>query len=94
MSLSNLQKFILKEVYVIGIEKYPKGRLLSFYKDDEDHVGTVTRSLERLLERGLINIDGHKTQYKMFIEMIELTADGRKIAQEIIDSRQRLSFGN
>lgn len=94
MNLSNLQKFILREVYISGIEKYPKDKLLSFYKDEEEHVGTVTRSLERLLDRGLITIDGHKTQHKLFIETVELTSDGKKIAQEIIDNRQRLPFGD
>ena len=95
MNLSNLQKFILKQVYLNGGDDYHKDGLINFYPekaDQEDRVGTITRSIERMIDRGLISAVGHKTQHKLFIESIFLTDKGAREAQRIIQEKQKLPF--
>lgn len=95
MRLSALQKFILTECY----EK--KGRtkkkvLLAFYhkqKDkpsEKDQVDTVTKSVESLIDKGLMVGYGVRTPRRWYIEEVRLMPKGRKIARKLLGEQQKL----
>jgi hypothetical protein len=55
---------------------------LAFYKDKgvkkEDRVNIITKSLERLIDNGLLVGYGVRTPKKWFIKSVKLTTLGRK----------------
>lgn len=74
----------------------PRQKLLSFYggrktvpsvKDQND---SVTKSLERLITRGLLIGWGEKTAERFFIRDIRLTPMGRRAAKKLFGNQQRL----
>lgn len=97
MRLSSLQKFILQECYgEKGTLK--RNRLLSFYakqktkpkKDDQQK--TVTKSLERLIDKELLIGFGRRTPHKWFIVEIKLSAKGRKVTRTLMGQQQQFPF--
>jgi len=95
MRLSTLQKYIL--LSVLGIKaKYKRNSFLKFYdkqkkppkKDDQQ--GIITRSLERLIDKGLMIGYGRRTPEKWFIDEIRLTGKGRKEARRLLGKQQAL----
>lgn len=90
MRLSDLQKYILKQVYIRGPQT-PRSAFELFYKKSgEDDVKVITRSIDRLILKGLAIGYGHKTAEKLFIERVSLTPKGRKFARAIAKDQQRL----
>lgn len=104
MRLSNLQKYIL----LLGYEergKFGRGRLLKFYEKSitsagrqkkqpkkEDQINIITKSLERLIDKGLLIGYGIRTPKKWFIKEIKLTAEGRRTARRLQGEQQVLPF--
>ncbi|MBU0597470.1 hypothetical protein KKF61_00560 [Patescibacteria group bacterium] len=97
MRLSQLQKYILLN----GLG--PKGKLrrnqLDKYYDKQkkapkkgDQQGIITKSLERLIEKGLLIGYGRRTHEKWFIEEYRLTTQGRQATRQLYGQQQTLPF--
>lgn len=95
MRLSALQKFILTESY------QRKGRLkkkilLNFYDkqkekpSEKDQVDTVTKSVESLIDKGMMVGYGVRAPTKWYIEEVRLMPKGRKVARKLLGEQQRL----
>ena len=90
MRLSDLQRYILKQIFVNG-PKTHRGVFMKFYKKKtDDEVKIITRSLERLITKGLLIGYGHKTAEKLFIEKVSLTPTARRIAKKLVHDQQQL----
>jgi len=95
MKLSCLQKYILLSGY--GEKgKFSRGRLLKFYDKvkrkpkKEDQVNIITKSLERLIDKGFLIGYGVRTPKKWFIKEIKLTTTGRRAARRLQGEQQVL----
>ena len=94
MRLSGLQKYILSQCYLkngTGSREdfygfYHKKELAENKKSIQD---IIHKSLESLVAKDLFIAFGRKTAQKWFISKVKLTAKGRKMAKEIIKSKQR-----
>lgn len=97
MRLSGLQKFILLNV-LSSRERYTRRQLLHYYNKHkhkpkkEDQQGIITRSLERLIEKGLLIGYGRRTPQKWFINEVRLTTVGRREAKKLLGEQQSLPF--
>lgn len=95
MKLSRLQKYTLLLGYGEK-SKFSRVKLLNFYNKDEaslkikDRVNIITKSLERLIDRGLLIGYGIRTPKKWFIKEIKLTVAGKKIARDLQGKQERL----
>ncbi len=98
MKLSKLQRFILRKAYLSGKSKVIRQVFMVYYEHLKNapktkiQVNIITQSLERLIDKGLVIGYGKKTQEKLFIESIQLTAKGKKIAKAIINQQTPLPF--
>ena len=98
MPLSQLQKYILRAG--LGSKKYaaPKAILIKFYQGlknppkPADQIGIITKSVERLILKGLARGVGVKTAEKWFIKEVILTASGKKKARELLGRQAQLPF--
>lgn len=96
MRLSDLQKYILKSIWQAGYNCQNRRELEDYYKDrshppsEEQRIKIITRSLERLIDKGLLIAYGHKTQEKFFIEEVKLTIQGRRVARELVGKQMKL----
>lgn len=98
MPLSQLQKYILRA----GLEskKYTvsKAVLIRFYQGSKnspkivDQIGIITKSVERLINKGMVKGVGVKTAEKWFIKEVILTPRGKKIARELLGKQAQLPF--
>jgi len=93
--LSALQKYILTVSFASRGRAVTKEALLDFYRQagqakPDDVQGIVTRSVERLIERGLVTVRGTKTPKKLFITDVQLTPLGRKRARALLGEQQAL----
>ena len=93
MRLSPLQKHILG-VCFNAKGKVPRAPFHKFYEGKETHpkdlVDTVTKTLERLIDKGLLTGIGVRTPKKWYIKEVRLTPAGRKVARKIQGEQQRL----
>lgn len=88
MPFSELQKFILKQNLMSG-DKMAREGLLSFYVRQGKakrmlQTKIITRSVESLIDRGLLLGYGVRTPHKWFIHEIRLTTAGRRAARELL----------
>lgn len=96
MRLSDLQKFILKNIWRARPQHCSRRDFDFFYQnkkqppDEELRVKIITKSLERLIDKGLIVAYGHKTQERFFIEEVKLTPQGRQLVKKLIDQQLKL----
>jgi Mn-dependent DtxR family transcriptional regulator len=96
MSLSNLQKFILQKTWESNKTKISRDIFYSFYQNSKKapnlkiQVNIVTKSIERLIERGILVGWATKTQHKLFITHIKLTPRGKKIAKKLLGQQAEL----
>ena len=97
MRLSTLQKYILRECYgTAGV--FRRNRLLSFYDKQktkpkkEDQQNTITKSLERLIDKELLIGFGRRTPHMWFIDGIKLTSIGRKVTRKLLGEQQAFRF--
>lgn len=93
MKLSLLQKHILLHCFLKG-GKIERNIFRSFYgkqlkKTNEKYQeNIITKSLEHLIDRELMNGYGKRTTRKWFITHVGLTKKGAKISQNILKERQ------
>ncbi len=98
MKLSKLQRFILKKAYLSDRFKVTRQVFMSYYENlkkspaNKLQVNIITQSLERLINKGLIVGYGRKTQEKLFIDSIQLTPKGKKMAKEFLSKQTPLPF--
>lgn len=95
MHLSFLQKYILLNLYSAK-GKSKRHQFFKFYdkqknppkKDDQQ--GILTKSFERLIDKGLMIGYGRRTPEKWFIDEVSLTDKGRSQARKLQGEQQRL----
>jgi len=96
MKLSKLQKFILLQCFYHKNRQLERKILLQFYNNykkkpkPEIMVNSITSSLERLINRGLLVGFGEFTQFKNFIYNVRLTSLGRKITKKLLGEQKKL----
>ncbi|MFA5135152.1 MAG: hypothetical protein WC505_05225 [Patescibacteria group bacterium] len=97
MRLSGLQKYIL--LNVLGSRGvFTRKQLSQYYgklkekPTPEDQQGIITRSLERLIDKGLLIGYGRRTPQKWFIDEVRLTSAGKRTARKLIGEQQSLPF--
>lgn len=79
-------------------DKFGRGKILRFYDKQkrppktEDRVNIVTKSLERLIDKGFLVGYGVRTPKKWFIKEIKLTAVGRRMAKTLQGKQVPLPF--
>ena len=94
MRLSALQKYILESCYAVKGKRRQRKGLEQFYEEGKDRPSkkdaqhAVTRSLEHLIDKELLVGYGVRTPYKWYMKEIRLTTKGRKIARDLLRSRQ------
>lgn len=97
-NLSSLQKFILLQGSLTGFGATSKKSLLKYYDkksnkpDSKDAKNIISKSVDRLIGKGLIVGFGYKTAEKMFISSIKLTPQGKKIVRRLQGVQQKLPF--
>ncbi len=95
MRLSSLQKFILTACYARK-GKLKKNVLLGFYEkqkekpSEKDQVDTITKSVESLIDKGMMVGYGVRAPTKWYIEEVRLMPEGRKVARKLLGEQQRL----
>jgi len=99
MKLSGLQKYILKNSY--GREtKIPRSRFYKYYEiiknppKGEDKIKILTKSLERMIAKGLIIGQGEVTARKWYIKEIRLTNLGHRTAKNLLGEQTVLPLRN
>jgi len=94
MKLSGLQRFVLCECYVRRTTRLPRRTVHGYYRDMPRQPkmvqDVVTKSLERLIDRGLLIGYGRRTPKKWFIEEIKLTSTGRQHARRLLGEQLAL----
>ncbi len=93
--LSKLQEYILRKS--LGYKQrggIDKNTFFKFYKNiknkPKDIENIIIKSLNRLIERDLIIAFCKKTKHKTFINKILLTPLGRKVAQKLLGTQEKL----
>lgn len=95
MRLGPLQRYILR-VSRIRHGSVPRNLFIGYYKGKnnspsvEDQVNAVTKAIEKMVEHNLMVAEGLRTAEKFFIKSIKLTAEGKRIATNLIGAQQRL----
>ena len=98
MRLSTLQKYILRQSIQSRRTRFPRKEFMRFYEAMEqppsldDRQGGITKSLERLIDKGLMIGYGRRTPKKWFIDEIRLTPAGTKTARRLLGEQQKLPF--
>jgi len=98
VKLSPLQQYILKEAWTSTHQRVDREAFLGYYttvKEKPNEVlfaKIVTHSIERLIDRRLVIGHGHKTPEKWYIDAVELTPEGRRMARTIVASQPALPF--
>lgn len=95
MRLSPLQQFILKKAYaargrvdrVVFLEYY---NAVTQKPDSDAQTKIITKSLTRLIDKGLCTAYGHRTPEKWYIEQVEITRSGIHEAKKLFGQQQRL----
>ena len=95
MRLSHLQKYIL--LSLVGSRgNCQRSQLMRFYDKQknppkkEDQQRIMTKSLERLIDKGLMVGYGRRTPEKWFIDEIKLTSKGKKEVKKLYGQQQVL----
>ncbi len=100
MRLSLLQRYILVTGYTARSNRISRRLIDSFYlkrsngpkrRDSRD---TITKSLERLIDRELLTGYGRRTPHKWFIDEVKLTRLGRRQARRLLGEQQILPLFN
>ena len=98
MKISKLQKHILIYGYATRANKISRQGLERFYNNyphkpkDKDIQNTITKSLERLIDKEMLIGYGRRTPHKWFFDEIRLTPKGRKTAKKLLGEQQILPF--
>lgn len=95
MRLSSLQKYILTAAREAK-GKFGRERLMKFFEERADEqsrkekMDSLTKALERMIDRELMTGYGVRTPHKWYIKEIKLTPKGRKLAKKIYGEQQTL----
>lgn len=98
MRLSSLQKYILKQSWEYKKTQVPRVQFEAYYKNKKKipsqkiQANNITRSIERLIQRGLIIGYGEKTKHRLYISKIRLTAPGKKTAKQLFGTQTKFQF--
>jgi len=96
MYLSKLQKYILSQCYFLSKKRLSRKKIENFYlkqkKKPKEIVKIITKSLERLIKKGLLIGYGKKTFNKWYIKEVKLTLKGKKEIQKHLAKQQKLPF--
>ena len=96
MKLSELQKYILKTTLQNNKNRVSRNIFEKFYNNTKKspakkiRTNIITKSIERLIEKGLLTGFGEKTQHKLFINQVKLTPKGKKATQELFGKQIKL----
>lgn len=96
MRLSSLQKYILLLCYLARKTHVPRVEFLRFYEGQpdppksEDRQNALTKSMERLIDKGLMVGYGRRTPMKWFIDEVKLLPAGRWAAKRLMGQQQTL----
>ncbi|MFA5029644.1 MAG: hypothetical protein WC518_02730 [Patescibacteria group bacterium] len=100
MALSSLQKYVLRQGLESKKRAVSKTVLNNFYLSQKqppkkiDQENVITKSVERLIGRGLIKGVGIKTAQKWFIKEVILTPAGLRTAKKLLGEQQALPLKN
>jgi len=100
MRLSTLQKYILVEIAGARLKKYHRQGLAAFYSQrpvkqrPEDIQDVITKSIERLIDKGLLVGYGRRTTKKWYIDELRLTPLGRQLTKQLMGQQQSLPLFN
>ncbi len=90
---SRLQQHILRECHSQRGKEVDRKVFLAFYADKKIKptlaVKIITKSLERLIDRGMVRGYGVRTPRKWFIKKVRLTSAGVKAWDKWLAGRQR-----
>ena len=93
MRLSLLSRHILNACY-LAKGKVGRKPFHAFYEGKDarpkDVVDTVTKTLERLIDKGLLTGLGVRTPKRWYIKEVRLTPAGRKVARTLQGEQQHL----
>lgn len=98
MKLSKLQKYILKTSLQNNKTLVSRNIFEKFYDNlkkppaKKIRANIITKSLERLIEKGLMVGFGERTQHRWFIKQIQLTKAGKKSAYQLFGKQEKLPF--
>ena len=96
MKLSALQKYILTEAY--GHKKVDRKLFNKFYLNKkvapkgEDRIKIISKSIDRLIDKGLMFGYGQKTKHKWYIKEVSLTALGKTTTKKLLGEQTSLPF--
>ena len=94
MKLSVLQKFILKESFGAR-NKILRSRYHKYYNGKKtpaklEQVKILSKSIDRLIDKGLMVGYGQRTKHKWFIKQVSLTPAGRLISKKLLGEQTKL----
>lgn len=98
MRLSPLQKYILRSCYLTQAKVVGRTGFVKFYEDQKqkpkagDIVNIITKSLESLIDKGLMVGYGVRTPEKWYIKEVRLMPAGRKLGRKLLGEQQKLPF--
>lgn len=98
MRLSPLQKYILKSCYVNSAKVISRAGFARFYETQKqgpkagDVVNIITKSLESLIDKGMMVGYGVRTPEKWYIKEVRLLPAGRRTAKKLFGEQQSLPF--
>ncbi len=98
MRLSQLQKYILLRGLEHRQATVDKEQLLKYYLHHRpepkpaDQVKIITKSVERLIDKGLVKSTGIKTKDKWYIKQVILTRLGKQEAKKLLGQQALLPF--
>jgi len=96
MKLSELQKFILKNCYGLKgkVSRSVFGKFYNGLKKPTklERIKIISKSIDRLIGKGLLIGFGQKTQYKWFMKEVSLTRLGRQITKKLMGEQRELPF--
>ena len=100
MRLSLLQKYILRSVYENRLKRFPRDSFVEFYRSrnplklplvkGETVVNSVTKSIERMIDKELMVGYGVRTPHKWYIQEVRLMPKGRRIARSLRGEQMKL----
>lgn len=96
MSLSRLQRYILQQSLIAPRRTISRGVIARYYAavrtppSTKDQATAITKSIERLVARGLATSLGRKTAERWYPHEVTLTSAGRKLALASRGKQQRL----
>ena len=98
MTLSKLQRYILRQAWESTKPKVNRRIFNDFYNAKKSaprlplRTKIITKSLERLIEKGLLIGYGTKTQHKLFITQVRLSPKGKKMTKKILGQQTTFPF--